>query len=145
MESKTCTGKCAKEKPLDEYYVHKGMASGRLSMCKVCKKEASIANRNKNIDQVRAYDRERSRLPHRIKQNSEISQKFRKDFPLKYKAHTALNNAVRDGRVVKPLVCDCCSKEKRLHGHHHDYSKPLDVTWLCVICHKQLRRDLDTA
>ena len=59
--------------------------------------------------------------------------------PEKRKAHHAVNNAVRDGRLVK-LPCEKCGSTKRVHGHHDDYSKPLEVRWLCPLHHGELRR-----
>ena len=49
-----------------------------------------------------------------------------------------LRNAVAKGTVVKPKNCSRCNKPKQsffLHGHHKDYSKPLEVKWLCHKCH----------
>jgi hypothetical protein len=66
----------------------------------------------------------------------ETMRKYRERFPEKYKAQTAVNNAVRDGRLIKPKACEDCGKEGRLHGHHEDYSELLDVVWVCVPCHK---------
>jgi len=61
------------------------------------------------------------------------SKEFRKAFPGKYNARWALGNAVRDGKVVREpcLVC----KKAFVEGHHEDYSKPLEVMWLCKSCH----------
>lgn len=56
----------------------------------------------------------------------------------KRRAHFALKNEVRKGRIVPPACCEQCGAEQRLHGHHEDYSKPLDVRWLCPICHAWL-------
>lgn len=53
-------------------------------------------------------------------------------------ARIALSNAVRDGKVMKPSCCQRCwrvTSSRRLHGHHHDYSKPLEVEWICSACH----------
>lgn len=53
----------------------------------------------------------------------------------KVKARKALNHAIESGKVVaKP--CEKCGAEKA-QAHHHDYSKPLDVEWLCPKCHSQ--------
>jgi len=62
--------------------------------------------------------------------------------PEKYKAQSAVGNAVRDGRFHKPKICETCGEEKRLHGHHEDYSEPLRVNWLCAICHKARHKEL---
>lgn len=51
-------------------------------------------------------------------------------------ARSAVNNAIRDGRLTKPSKCEYCGIESSaLTGHHYDYSRPLDVEWLCSSCH----------
>ena len=53
----------------------------------------------------------------------------------KVAARYLLRLAVKNGTVVKPTVCSVCSSKKSIQGHHHDYTKPLDVEWLCSNCH----------
>lgn len=52
---------------------------------------------------------------------------------------------VRRGTLV-PKSCDNCGDPKA-EMHHEDYSKPLDVNWLCRKCHLELheRRKLEEA
>jgi hypothetical protein len=45
--------------------------------------------------------------------------------------------AFRRGRITQ-TPCEHCGIEERLEMHHDDYSKPLEVRWLCVPCHKAL-------
>ncbi len=63
-------------------------------------------------------------------------------------AHVILGNAVRRGDVKRPSLCEKCNQpptgEKGLHGHHDDYTKPLDVVWLCAKCHVQHHLSIGT-
>lgn len=64
----------------------------------------------------------------------------RPDDPMKTAARKAVENALRDGRLVRK-ACDKCGAS-RAHAHHEDYSKPLDVMWLCPKHHKARHREL---
>jgi hypothetical protein len=60
-----------------------------------------------------------------------------------YPAHTKIGNAVRDGKLIKPDHCTRCNRTGiKIEGHHDDYSKPLDVIWLCVRCHRLRHKEL---
>ncbi|HBG30746.1 MAG TPA: hypothetical protein DDW98_08975 [Gammaproteobacteria bacterium] len=54
-------------------------------------------------------------------------------------AHVALHNAVRDGRIAKK-PCLVCETTERVQGHHFDYSRPLDVVWLCAQHHSAFHK-----
>jgi hypothetical protein len=64
--------------------------------------------------------------------------KFKMMYPEKVLARQTLQKAVSRGLVKRPANCSsCCLPSRRtLHGHHDDYSKPLDVVWLCGPCHR---------
>jgi len=40
------------------------------------------------------------------------------------------------GKLIKPKACERCSVIAPLQMHHHDYTKPLEIEWLCKDCHK---------
>tara|TARA_R110000787_G_scaffold56390_2_gene129641 strand:- start:768 stop:1175 length:408 start_codon:yes stop_codon:yes gene_type:complete len=123
--------KCGNTKSFSEFYKHKKMTDGRLGKCKECTKKDSTKNRGKNLERIREYDRKRGN-----RQTPEYQRECRKKNPGKYKAQSAVNNAVRDKRLFKK-PCEVCGEEK-VHGHHEDYSKPLEVIWLCPIHHKEI-------
>ena len=57
--------------------------------------------------------------------HSDLTDEERK----KANARSYLNVYIRRGKVKK-LPCLFCGSENS-QAHHYDYSKPLDVTWLC--------------
>lgn len=125
--------KCKQEKDISEFYIHPQMADGHLGKCKDCTKKDSRINGK--TEKTRAREKVRNSLPTRSKSISKRAREWRKENPEKYKAHVTLGNAVRDGKIDKPLFCSDCGEKRKLHAHHNDYSKPLDVQWLCVPCH----------
>lgn len=53
----------------------------------------------------------------------------------KYRAHLAVETALRRGELMK-LPCEVCGTEDgRIDAHHDDYSEPLKVRWLCRLHH----------
>ncbi|HWZ86535.1 MAG TPA: hypothetical protein VN032_10060 [Thermoanaerobaculia bacterium] len=51
-------------------------------------------------------------------------------------ARARVYSAVASGRLTRPEACSACGRVGAVQGHHDDYSKPLEVTWLCVACHR---------
>lgn len=135
---KTCR-KCFEDKDLSKFYRHKQMFDSHLNICIECTKKRVSKHRKENIDKIREYDRERGKLPRRIKNTKETTSSRRKENKDYYFSHTKLGDALRGGKILKPKICSWCTEHhKQIEGHHHDYSKPLEVTWLCSPCHKKL-------
>jgi hypothetical protein len=55
------------------------------------------------------------------------------DYEARRRAIATVNNAIRAGKLVRE-ACENCG-DYPTHGHHDDYSRPLDVRWLCPPCH----------
>lgn len=135
MTTKTCF-KCHETKPLSEFYRHGMMADGHLNKCKACTKKDVRLHRLDNPERVRAYDRQRAKLPHRKAQRRARYESEWEQHPDRMKARNAVSNAVRDGKLKK-RPCAFCGADRFVEAHHHDYSDPLNVTWLCRPCHRR--------
>ncbi len=53
------------------------------------------------------------------------------------KAHYKVAYAIKIGSLVRPANCEKCFKASKIQAHHEDYSKPLEVMWLCQSCHRK--------
>jgi hypothetical protein len=125
---KTCF-KCGQSLPRSEFYKHSEMGDGLLGKCKSCTRRDVCNHRAENIERIRRYDIDRSMLPHRVKARASYHEKYSQLFPDRIKATYAVNWAVRSGRLAKE-PCSVCGNA-RSQAHHGDYSKPLEVVWLC--------------
>lgn len=84
------------------------------------------ANHEEVLARVRDYNQsERGR---------KTKEQYEKRNPEKVKARKAVDRAVRRGKLER-LPCEVCGDEAQ--AHHDDYSKPLDVRWLCFRHHRE--------
>ena len=62
-------------------------------------------------------------------------------------AQKAIFNEIRVGRLVPPKICSVNDGtcHGRIEAHHPDYSKNLDVIWLCVRHHAILHRKIKSS
>ena len=147
--------KCGIEKPIEDFYIHNQMRDGYLSFCKDCVKDRVSNHRQENLERIRKYDRNRPNAKERIKKEYEAiknnkerykrylenKNKWGKENREKRNAHSRVQRAIENGLLIKPSTCQICGKcECEIQGHHHDYSKPLDVVWVCTECHGKLHK-----
>lgn len=57
-------------------------------------------------------------------------------YKAKHSARKKAYDALKAGKIFK-FNCAICDSDKS-QMHHPDYSKPLDVYWLCKKCHTEL-------
>jgi hypothetical protein len=126
--------KCGKEKDASLFDRSSSSPDGLGGKCKMCesirqadkyrRKRDAISDRNQrwkdeNRDKITAYNKK-----HYAK---EIDR---------YRARALAGRALLRGDITKNEVCAMCGGRSE-QGHHEDYSKPLEVVWLCRSCHKR--------
>lgn len=55
-----------------------------------------------------------------------------------------VRRAIQAGIITRPDLCQRCGSQgakssdgrSTIHAHHNDYSKPLDIEWICAKCHR---------
>lgn len=74
-----------------------------------------------------------------------MSKNYHKLWPGQARAKWLVQKSVQRGKIRKPACCQRCGQPfppGKLQAHHHDYSRPLDVSWYCGPCHKAVHREL---
>jgi hypothetical protein len=145
---KVCPG-CHEEKRIEEYYVSK-------SQCKTCCKARDKRYREANRARLNEYDRQRNKAEHRVADRAKRAstgkgrasmrqrrEKFVETNPLKRSAHVAVRAALKRGEMRREpcqfveLATGQRCYAKATEGHHEDYTKPLEVVWLCKKHHDE--------
>lgn len=63
---------------------------------------------------------------------------------LKIGGRFASTHACARGVIKRPKWCEFCGAppaKTRLHGHHEDHARGLDVLWICGGCHCKLHNE----
>jgi hypothetical protein len=151
--TKFCAG-CSVTKPLSAFY------KSRARVCAECVKAQVRAHRAANLEKVREYDRTRGQMDSRKAANRaryqrdvadpvkkvrywEQGKRWASKNQTKRKAQILAGNAIRDKSLSRPAACSNCGDRCVPHAHHEDYTKPLEVTWLCKPCHGARHREIN--
>jgi hypothetical protein len=135
---KCCAG-CGHLLPVGQFSRNAGARDGLQERCKACFSVYNRARYGRMGDTIRAkvrrYQQENPRaiLATRLRMCA--------SHPSQRNAYRVVEEAIRAGVLVRPDVCHGCgcgNDEHRIEAHHHDYSKPLTVLWLCTPCHRRL-------
>ena len=114
---------CGEYKEESEFYKDITRGDGLSSRCMECCSNRK-RNRPYNGEKQREYQKE-----YNIKPENKI----------KILAHTLVRKAIKTGELIKEN-CEICGKIA--DAHHDNYSKPLDVRWLCRKHHKKYHAKL---
>ncbi len=125
-QARYCGAECAREgmraswRKYDEKNKHRRRASAAKHYDKISQQV---------IARTRAYQRtEKGKAAQRA-----TDARQRVLSPEKIAARQAVKIALASGRL-KRQPCEVCGATKS-QSHHDDYSKPIEVRWLCVKCH----------
>lgn len=111
------------------------MQDGHLNKCKDCAKRDVRNNYIDKFDQYQKYEQLREQRPGRKQKKLVYQQRRRAREPIKNLARSQTLRAIATGKL-KRLPCQKCG-DKNSQAHHTDYTKPLEVEWLCFKCHRK--------
>ena len=139
VTTKRCTW-CKEMKPMHEFHKDRSKPDGHVFRCKGCKsmKSAHRAYYLKNRERILQVSKLRSQTEEGRRTIRKSSRKYQKKNPEKKKAHSRFYERIRHGKLARERCLFCWTH--LAEAHHEDYSKPLEVTWLCRRCHNFLHR-----
>jgi hypothetical protein len=121
------------------------MGDGLLGKCKECTRKDSEERRQLKLKDPIWQEQELERCRKKaakyralgIKADAEALRQGKRRWDQqnrhKKRAHNLVKRAIESGKLVR-LPCEICGIEDT-EAHHDDYSKPLDVRFLCVRHH----------
>lgn len=125
---------CGQTKPLDAYPLHKTGRYGRNSVCIECRRAYQRRRYQEHREERLTYFRERRKETAYAAQRQWNEANLARMAPAR-RARSRVREAVLKGALVRPSACQQCGRPVRVEAAHEDYSRPLDVRWLCRTCH----------
>lgn len=110
-----CCLPCQRPKNLEKYHRRKGNIPG-----------VPRQYIRRNIDEYTGRER--------------VKREWDRNNPEKRRAHKLVEKAIERGEIIKQ-PCSVCG-EMKAHAHHDDYSRPMDIMWLCPLHHRRRHAEL---
>lgn len=123
---------CKKEKELDAFSSDKSKKDNKCNRCKDCSSSYHNNHRLKNLSLYRERDKKYN-VTHK-KQRNKYNNDWKKKNTHKNAAHSLIYLAIKQGVLKKEKCRDC--ERIETEAHHNDYTKPLEVIWLCRFHHR---------
>lgn len=136
LAEKQCT-KCGETKFLTEYYFCKSNADRRQGVCKSCWKTRQV--KQMRSETRKRWEKKRWQRPEYREYQRQRAYVWKNENREKVEAHYAVRDAIRNGEMKRGR-CSVCGSVRMVDAHHHDYSQPLNVTWLCRKHHGEAQR-----
>ena len=70
-------------------------------------------------------------------------REYRRKNKDKDNARAMIRRGIKSKKIIPKEYCELCGCNNKLYAHHEDYSKPLDVVWLCSACHGKRHKELN--
>lgn len=135
--SKTCVI-CHQTMSLENFYRQSNAKDGRAYYCKKCANSRTRTWKFDHPGKATSYTAEWAKS--HVAYNVERNRHYIALYPERHHARLLLRKAVRDGQLIRPSSCPECGAGGKIDAHHDDYTKPLEVRWLCCACHGKLSR-----
>lgn len=130
--------KCEVEKPIGSFPLQ-GQGEYRRKDCKLCWSARQAFRQQTRAERQAAWLARRAEQ--RIRRLPPEDQDYARRLLATTRARRQVAAAVRSGRLIRPQTCqDCGLAHPRIEAHHHDYTEPLSVIWLCHPCHVSWHR-----
>lgn len=113
MEAKKCT-RCGETKPIEEYRMQRATKDGKSYWCKEC---------------FYFYNKGRKLTPGVRAERAARRRQWVEKYHEQRHAYNIIRSAFENGALVRG-PCEVCGGP-RTDAHHDDYSKPLEVRFLC--------------
>jgi len=131
-----CFG-CKQSLPLESFYITPSQTRGYSTLCKSCTSKRNKIHNKRFKETLKSTKEGRERL-RKLRYREFRNAMSNPERKIKLYAGNAARAAIRKG-ILKREPCQVCG-ETNVHAHHHDYSKPLDVIWLCKTHHEEIHR-----
>ncbi len=135
---------CRQIKPLQDFHKDRKLSDGRFNECKVCNNNRRI--RYKTIEFTNIEWRERRIQYHYDRQHlytPNVSIEKRNEYAKKQRLKRKKENHARylaNKEYPHNQPCEVCGSILT-ERHHDDYSKPLEIRWLCKIHHEDHHKE----